>query len=883
MKIKDILPVLAGATVALLLGVIYTASVPSTLNVGGGLGTINQLNQWFFDGVNITQNTASTPIKITGLESQDCIGTSASGVLQSGTCTGGGGGSGTVTSVTSANSDLTITSTTTTPVITIVSAPKLTTPRNIAGVPFDGSANISLNNNAITNGAGYTTNTGTVTSVGMSVPTGLSISGSPITTSGTLVLTLTSGYNIPLSASTTNWNTAFNWGNHASAGYLTTVDISDNTNLAGDSEIVLTNDTLSIASSIARDSELHSAVTMSGTPDYITLSGQNIVRGTVDIGDDTNLAGGNALTLTGDTLNFDGGATPGGELGGTWASPTIDDSLAVTSWNLTTPTLTSFFGTPCTGNEFLQDISDTGAFSCAEAAGSGGGGGGSLSTTTDIIGNPTDTAELVSYVTGDVMFGGSASTSAEFQFDDDGAQFIISSSSANATSTLLSSNNAQAVRIGDDSGEMIEMFFGTAGDWIVSGISSVVDFVLNLNLHIASGKNILLGAVQWNSGDNIDGEVIANDTIDDDSIDFTDVTLTDLTFDVGSVDTTEFGYLNGVTSDIQTQLNAKQATITFGTGVLTALGVNIGSAGAPVLFNGAGGTPSAITLTNGTSLPISTGVSGLGSGIATFLATPSSANLASALTDEVGTGPAVFASSTVLTSPTLTGTPILPSTFTIGANSFIRSGAHNLTLTTSGATNVTLPTTGTLAALTSAMTGTFDGNDFGGGAIGQGDILYGSAAGTISELAKDTNATRYLSNTGSSNNPAWAQIALATGVSGVLPTANGGTGTSTPIAFKTTIASTSDAFISGGDVPVPDDGDAFTMSRISCRAVGGTSVAITIKDGSGNATESITCGTSITFDDGSITNASFTSNEAKYIDFGTVTGSVNYVTITVYK
>ncbi len=44
--------------------------------------------------------------------------------------------------------------------------------------------------------------------------------------------------------------------------------------------------------------------------------------------------------------------------------------------------------------------------------------------------------------------------------------------------------------------------------------------------------------------------------------------------------------------------NAKQSAITFGTGVQTALGVNIGSAGAPVLFNGAGGTPSSMTATN---------------------------------------------------------------------------------------------------------------------------------------------------------------------------------------------------------------------------------------------------------------------------------------------
>src|SRR3990167_6261236 len=37
------------------------------------------------------------------------------------------------------------------------------------------------------------------------------------------------------------------------------------------------------------------------------------------------------------------GTTPGGELGNTWASPTLDDSVAVTNWNLTTPTFTTQF------------------------------------------------------------------------------------------------------------------------------------------------------------------------------------------------------------------------------------------------------------------------------------------------------------------------------------------------------------------------------------------------------------------------------------------------------------------------------------------------------------------------------------------------------------
>lgn len=61
---------------------------------------------------------------------------------------------------------------------------------------------------------------------------------------------------------------------------------------------------------------------------------------------------------------------------------------------------------------------------------------------------------------------------------------------------------------------------------------------------------------------------------------------------------TELTYLKGVTSGIQGQINGKQATITFGTGVQTALGVNVGAAGAPVLFDGALGTPSSGTVTN---------------------------------------------------------------------------------------------------------------------------------------------------------------------------------------------------------------------------------------------------------------------------------------------
>lgn len=65
------------------------------------------------------------------------------------------------------------------------------------------------------------------------------------------------------------------------------------------------------------------------------------------------------------------------------------------------------------------------------------------------------------------------------------------------------------------------------------------------------------------------------------------------------------------------------------------------------------GTPASGVLTNTTGLPVSTGISGLGTGVATWLATPSSANLDTAVTDDTGSGLLVFGTSPTLTTPVL--------------------------------------------------------------------------------------------------------------------------------------------------------------------------------------------------------------------------------------
>lgn len=96
----------------------------------------------------------------------------------------------------------------------------------------------------------------------------------------------------------------------------------------------------------------------------------------------------------------------------------------------------------------------------------------------------------------------------------------------------------------------------------------------------------------------------------------------------------------------------------LGTGIATALSANVGSAGAPVLLNGAGGTPSSLSLANATGLPVA-GISGLGTGVAAALGNSLSAAGGVTSTIASGTsalGTSAIASATCATVVTVTAT-----------------------------------------------------------------------------------------------------------------------------------------------------------------------------------------------------------------------------------
>jgi hypothetical protein len=130
---------------------------------------------------------------------------------------------------------------------------------------------------------------------------------------------------------------------------------------------------------------------------------------------------------------------------------------------------------------------------------------------------------------------------------------------------------------------------------------------------------------------------------------------------------------------------------------------------------------------------------------------------------------------------------------------------------------------------------------FGLGAA-QGDILYASATDNFARLAKSSTATRYLANTGTSNNPQWDQINLSNGVTGTLPVANGGTGETTRQAAMDALAGavTSGQYLRGNGTDVVMSAiqvaDVPTLNQNTTGTAGNVTGTVAVANGGTGAT-----------------------------------------------
>ena len=373
----------------------------------------------------------------------------------------------------------------------------------------------------------------------------------------------------------------------------------------------------------------------------------------------------------------------------------------------------------------------------------------------------------------------------------DGTQFIVNSTTIELADFVVGiASTATTDALADGAGIKIGPDNTLTYDHTNTSLKS------SENFNVASGKTYKINGTDVLSATTL-GSAVVNSSL-------TSVgTLTNL--NVGNVNST--GIITATTIELG---HATDTTLArSAAGVVTIEGVEVVTLSrtqtltnktltSPTLTTPALGTPASGTLTSCTGLPLTTGVTGtlpvanggtgiaaLGTGVATFLGTPSSANLISAVTDETGSGALVFATSPTLVTPALgtpssgtltscTGLPItgITSSTTIGL------GVGSIELGHATDTTITRVSAGLVA-------------------IEGVNVVTVSATQTLTNktLTSPTLTTPALGTPSSGTLTSCTGLPLTTGVTGTLPVANGGTGVTASTGTGSVVLSTSPTLV----------------------------------------------------------------------------------------
>jgi hypothetical protein len=230
--------------------------------------------------------------------------------------------------------------------------------------------------------------------------------------------------------------------------------------------------------------------------------------------------------------------------------------------------------------------------------------------------------------------------------------------------------------------------------------------------------------------------------------------------------------------------------VQLGTNVLNALGNAVGSVGAFIVNGGPAGTPSSIILTNGTGLPVSTGLQGVATGVPAALAIAPNTTGGFATFPTSGSGVTLGFPQTVGGATTSGGIPFfasatsLASSAVLVANNIIIGGgagvAPSTTTTGSGilAALAIAPNTGA-GALVTQQDALQSGAVLLGGGNGASVTSTTTGTGVINALGVSVGtAGAFVVNGGSIGTPSGGVLTNETGlpVAGITPAANGANG-----------------------------------------------------------------------------------------------------------